>query len=1305
MDNPDSVLLSRITGLLYPPGSTAPLDAMACLVHPLVAVVPRVAMNEKGPPGTDFLFHFVAAESDWHVPATYVASDAWLAAFLLATASPEPLAILLDLLSQRPPPPGSTINLLARDDSAAGLVPLSARYDGVTAHGLEGLDGRLRLTIQEPSSNAYLLGAPLVYGGKLIGIADTLAQSSGSKGELLYALPAELIRKSHAVAEAVSRVERTPVAGSSGGSYEAPGRVEGSAVQGEMETANVGEAPETIAVRRKAPAAAKKAPKKKPTARSRARGEAATPRIDQAAFLRRLSQGARHVLSHADGMRQAQGLDALHVEHLVGGIASMDGGVAQRMLGALELNRDGLRELLGKAARHEQPFPAPGGYAPSVLSDLPPSSAHAGYAFASAVAAADAEKSERIDVRHLLAGALGVEMCGVVDALRERGLTPEHVGARVPALRLFREPVGGTRYHADDPEGEDALGIEREVKALAAVLARKDTPLPLSLGLFGDWGSGKSFFMHALEDEIAALADEARGDPASPHHSGIVQLWFNAWHYIDTNLWASLAAAIFQGLAAELDRGEGDRRKREELKGRILAQTTHLEQVRADAQERRRRLDRDLRDEQARLERLEAEERTVQRSLTAGELLRASWRAVATHPTVESAVKEASEKLGIPQAKLAVADARAQVLEWGRVRRSAWGLGQALAERSRGRRAAILAGLVLGLAGLFLIFDLEVVPEVGNWLDRLPGIGSLAAGIAALAAGLATGTAALAPVLKAVRQAVGVLEKAKEENRARVAAEREERKKALLEHQERINHDKAEAEQQIDAATRELRELERQLAALHPERRMQDFVSERHASTDYTQHLGVIARARRDFEMLTERLDEVLEEERKAAEEAGEPAGARRAAISRIVLYIDDLDRCPEDKVVDVLQAVHLLLAFKLFVVVVGVDSRWLLHSLKQHSAVFRGRRAGADGEEGDELSVDERVHWQSTPLNYLEKIFQVPFTLRPMAETGFHELIESLANPEQVDGDRHKRELRERLRAASAELRRARADPQAAAAAQAREQATQQAVERGLGKIAVPGEAQEQQSENLLDRLDRILLQVEAEQPAAATREPERQQRATEAARLEIGAAEREFMKRTYRLIPTPRAAKRFLNVYRLVRGGLDADQLEALVGSPEAGEYRAVLLLLAMLTGYPAEATVVLRDLVETEPDDTWWHYLERLEQRRREAAEANDDAADPFAGLEGVEESRWADMLRKLEAVRPYLPAGQSCEDFVKWAPEIARYSFYSGRVLFGREPGDASSRPSRPSAPPGSAPPAEAAEAVQVAVGPPPAASPA
>ena len=130
--------------------------------------------------------------------------------------------------------------------------------------------------------------------------------------------------------------------------------------------------------------------------------------------------------------------------------------------------------------------------------------------------------------------------------------------------------------------------------------------------------------------------------------------------------------------------------------------------------------------------------------------------------------------------------------------------------------------------------------------------------------------------------------------------------------------------------------------------------------------------SRRDFSQLSLLLAQAAQSPSAAGESKGE------AGVDRIILFIDDLDRCPENIVVDVLQAVHLLLAFPLFVVVVAVDSRWLLHSLRQHS------QALAD----DDVDV-------ASPVNYLEKIFQIPFRLRPHGGgRGFDRLIDTLTAP-----------------------------------------------------------------------------------------------------------------------------------------------------------------------------------------------------------------------------------------------------------------------------------------------------------------------
>src|SRR6185436_3206583 len=144
------------------------------------------------------------------------------------------------------------------------------------------------------------------------------------------------------------------------------------------------------------------------------------------------------------------------------------------------------------------------------------------------------------------------------------------------------------------------------------------------------------------------------------------------------------------------------------------------------------------------------------------------------------------------------------------------------------------------------------------------------------------------------------------------------------------------------------------LSQLRPGREMADFVRVRQSSNEYKSRLGIVARARDDFEELSRLLakdradDEVPAEAAKAIGDGAENGAGDPKAIERIILYIDDLDRCKEKDVVAVLQAVHLLLAFPLFVVVVAVDPRWLLHSLRVESGVFTAKQEGLTDDDED---------------------------------------------------------------------------------------------------------------------------------------------------------------------------------------------------------------------------------------------------------------------------------------------------------------------------------------------------------------------
>ncbi|NBC96856.1 MAG: hypothetical protein GVY27_10935, partial [Deinococcus-Thermus bacterium] len=121
---------------------------------------------------------------------------------------------------------------------------------------------------------------------------------------------------------------------------------------------------------------------------------------------------------------------------------------------------------------------------------------------------------------------------------------------------------------------DDRLDIAPYVRSFARLIAARGVAAPLALGVFGHWGAGKSFFMRALDGEIAALAAEAAATVAEagdadrgPWHDRIVPIWFNAWHYVDRNLWATLALSVFEAVTRELARGRTAEALRADLQG------------------------------------------------------------------------------------------------------------------------------------------------------------------------------------------------------------------------------------------------------------------------------------------------------------------------------------------------------------------------------------------------------------------------------------------------------------------------------------------------------------------------------------------------------------------------------------------------------------------------------------------------------------------------------------------------------------------------------------------------------------------
>ena len=88
----------------------------------------------------------------------------------------------------------------------------------------------------------------------------------------------------------------------------------------------------------------------------------------------------------------------------------------------------------------------------------------------------------------------------------------------LPARRQIL--TGGHTADLVDPEqgislDRDYLDVGTYVQMLARVIASDETPLPLSVGLFGEWGSGKSYFMGLLREQVSQLST-GRGSRSTP---------------------------------------------------------------------------------------------------------------------------------------------------------------------------------------------------------------------------------------------------------------------------------------------------------------------------------------------------------------------------------------------------------------------------------------------------------------------------------------------------------------------------------------------------------------------------------------------------------------------------------------------------------------------------------------------------------------------------------------------------------------------------------------------------------------------
>lgn len=417
----------------------------------------------------------------------------------------------------------------------------------------------------------------------------------------------------------------------------------------------------------------------------------------------------------------------------------------------------------------------------------------------------------------------------------------------------------------------DLLDADRDARALAALIASVQLKAPLAIGLFGAWGSGKSFVLSRIRRILAEIT-------ASGHAEGYLDdvrvVRFNAWQYAEVNLWASLVDEVLSEIGPVTPPQE----------------SPHVQQADEAASE------------------------------------------------AQDYVKEKAEE---------VARAEDERRRLTRGRRLAWA-------------AAAAAGVIA--AGIIAVAVLGASAR-------------LAAGYGAAVALLTLASAAAAQVKRVTAQGHEIREAGQDLNAASAWVARQVGSGAVDGARQKVLTSRYDYELALQEAGR-LRQEASRVRELSVSPRLGSVLQRMSALTEYRDQLSLVARTRDRFEEIDAA---VTAARRRRAEHPKQSPPQHEPEFERVVVMIDDLDRCAPEKVVTVLEAVHLLFDFEMFVVVIAVDTRWLDQSLRIRYRQLLGETGAA-------------------PSDYLEKIIQVPLHLMPLDEDLVRGMISGLAGVSEVD-------------------------------------------------------------------------------------------------------------------------------------------------------------------------------------------------------------------------------------------------------------------------------------------------------------------
>ena len=530
-----------------------------------------------------------------------------------------------------------------------------------------------------------------------------------------------------------------------------------------------------------------------------------------------------------------------------------------------------------------------------------------------------------------------VNVTNIVDSIHfENGILPAR----------FRVKDRGQKITADMDRGKDHLGVSTIAKALAETLVFKDLEPPFVLGILGKSGQGKTYFSNLMVEHLVSIQKQPLDTLVRSTFAGhIYVVKFDAWTYSKGSIFSSLVYEIFRTLNEQLQFEEemGDRSLeagdvstlevfRDLSSGKSECMKKHSKFVRETYLAVKKNGDRaseillkvmnsSYKQDQEDLRRIKIEMYRI-RTKRIREQTRRAVAAIdrfVVEQATQTALKTALERKLIPGEEKSIEELidnfensgdynnlikEIKKIKWWNYRFRASNIPPF---------AWICSAFFLVLAGvLYLIFeDAIVITLTGLMCLGFPVIGNFSS------------------ISNRLNSIIIKLEDEATRNEDVEVGSFDKEDLAELKSKEEKTY-----------------EIENRSLALKG-RSLRDTIASKIDSKVYERNVGIVHKVQQDLQhfsdtMLKRRDTDILFPR-------GDP---------RIVLLVEDLDRCEPSVVVEVIEALQLLVKTKLFVSVLAIDPRYATLSLEKH---YKG------------------VLNPNSPLSgmaFVEKIIQIPFCL-----------------------------------------------------------------------------------------------------------------------------------------------------------------------------------------------------------------------------------------------------------------------------------------------------------------------------------------